>query len=313
MSDESLNTLHELLKSLEKNEIELLLPQQVEDEFIRNKNSVVNNEIILQKKKIIKKINLPPLLREKKNVERIDKLRGSLLKEHSLLIEKYRVRAISPRSRINVLIKKIFLCGKRLHDNEEIIERAYSRYYKGNPPRKNDGSLGDAIIWEHLLENVSKAPIYIITNDNDWCDPLKEREVNEYLKKEWMGNGGKTIVHYRTLGSFAKEHVSGFKKKPVKKEVLEEEIKLTGNGTVMFPGSLSIMSSGLMSAGITTTFPYVASGMTSSMAVSSPYLRSCSHCGKQYAALITIVDDGVCQECRDRGFGGMSMFRLGLK
>jgi hypothetical protein len=85
-------------------------------------------------------------------------------------------------------------------------ELARTRMAVGNPPGKN-GSLGDALNWEVLLQNIPNGePLYFITDDKDYASPIDSNIFNAYLSKEWQDQKNSKVVYYKSLSEFFKEH-----------------------------------------------------------------------------------------------------------
>ncbi|NJR31875.1 MAG: hypothetical protein HC778_02100 [Chamaesiphon sp. CSU_1_12] len=75
--------------------------------------------------------------------------------------------------------------GKQLTPNSTVLDRARFRMGVGNPPGKNN-SLGDAINWECLLDQIPAGEdLYFITGDKDYCSALSDDEFSDFLLTEW--------------------------------------------------------------------------------------------------------------------------------
>jgi hypothetical protein len=75
----------------------------------------------------------------------------------------------------------------------------------GNPPGKN-GSLGDAINWEAILETATeKQDLYFVGGDKDYCSALGDDRFNDFLADEWSEAKESNIHFYRLLSAFFKD------------------------------------------------------------------------------------------------------------
>lgn len=102
------------------------------------------------------------------------------------------------------LLKQIFELALVIERTDKIISAAQLRIVIGNPPGKK-GSSGDAINWESLLNEVGKKSSFsIISEDSDYCSPLAEGEMNEFLLAEWKDTIGCAPQFYRRLSDFFK-------------------------------------------------------------------------------------------------------------
>ncbi len=74
------------------------------------------------------------------------------------------------------------------------------------PPGKKD-SYGDAIHWEWLLDTVTNGEdLFIVSGDGDFCSPLEECALSEYLRDEWSRTKQSTCTLFCSLTAFLKHH-----------------------------------------------------------------------------------------------------------
>ena len=93
--------------------------------------------------------------------------------------------------------------------SDEIYNAAQCRKSIGNPPGKNQ-SLGDAINWLILLENVPYGEdIHIISADGDYYSVLDDERVNPFLQEEWREAKKSEVYVYRNLSTFLNKHFNG--------------------------------------------------------------------------------------------------------
>jgi len=69
---------------------------------------------------------------------------------------------INQDSEINKTIKSLFDSAVLVDEDDNILNQAHKRILKGNPPGKN-GSIGDAIVWEILINHYKDETVYIIS------------------------------------------------------------------------------------------------------------------------------------------------------
>ena len=223
--DPNLPALLEFKKLLkDKNsKVELIVTQQLFDEYERNVGSIMDmSRQQLAKEAFDLKLVAPEYL-EKEFKNDINKIieKAKLLKEKKL--EKLEKSFLETEK----VISEIFSLGINIPLTDEIILKAKERCDRGNPPRKiktspeNNTSYGDAINWESILSSVNDNLI-IISNDPDYAELFKKQKIiNRFLKKEW-NKKGKTIHLYTQLGIF----INTLEKEPViPKEAIEKEIR----------------------------------------------------------------------------------------
>ena len=89
------------------------------------------------------------------------------------------------KSKANKKLKKLFDEAEFIEETDEIVQRAWLRLDKGNPP--NDNKLGDALIWESLLLYLKILPrstmVFVARDGGAWgrdgFNPWLERELKQ--------------------------------------------------------------------------------------------------------------------------------------
>lgn len=224
-SGESLSSLRELQKLLKIKKIELILPSQTKNEYLRRRNTIVEQtRKVLRERESELKLNLPaPFMREwKKESKSLQNKVTAAQKSYKKILKKYDTQVYGEKTPADILINKLLLEATIIEDDEAIIQRAYLRHLRGNPPRKNDGSYGDAIAWETLMEKASGANLAIITRDSDFSEERKGKpSFNSFLKKEWrQKNPKKKVIFCDSLGEFINTIE---KREAVKKDIIQKE------------------------------------------------------------------------------------------
>jgi hypothetical protein len=200
-SDKTKSILDELIK---RQQIQLLIPQQVHEEVERNRlenwyaqelndteNRIKNKTAVLEKKKkeltsypdeftlIAKKIKKEIAVEEKE-------------------LKRIATRFRSPQSKASRKLKSLLDAGEIISENEEIVAFARLRVEKGNPPQ--DNKLGDALIWESLLHYLSRAEanstlIFVARDGDAWG----VHGFNPWLAKELKEKCGVTVTLAESL------------------------------------------------------------------------------------------------------------------
>ena len=214
-SKENLKALDLLLELIQQKKIRLILPPQVEEEFNRNKDHVFL-EFVEQYLKL--NISTPPILEDDKSIRAIN---SRVLK----LREKYESKFYNKKSRVNVLINKLFRLAERPEETKLILETAHFRTQKGNPPRKDNSSFGDAIIWESLKLNYSEDDLVIISRDGDFSGKREKEKIHPLLKKEWRDRNNKNVILHKNLS----EYLKSFPSNEVTQKMVEDEKQLIDN------------------------------------------------------------------------------------
>ena len=243
MSSENIDSLEELLKILKtKKKLKLLLPEQTLQEYSRNRDNIVNEtKMALKEQKNFKPI-LPPMVRSWSEAGKIKRLFKELNSYYERIIKKHDKELKNESSKLDKVINEIFDKAIKVLEEDNIINKAFYRMLKGNPPGKKDSywikdSYGDAIVWESILDKRTNDNLAIVTDDNDWKEQHDKENLNRFLLKEWQKKTKKRIKVYSSLGKF----INDFEKKPtIKKETIEREERL-GSITNINQGSISIV------------------------------------------------------------------------
>lgn len=186
-----------LLRRLDSLYNQIIITCQVEMEFNKNRQGVIQESLKLLKHPE-SQIVLPAFLKEAKTVElmkeqskdtkkRVDKLKKrieSLLAKPTLKDPVYREA------------RRLFINNSSLnlkHESNEfklIRQRALQRFMQGMPPRKKDDtSIGDAINWEWIIACAEKSDrdVIIVSRDADYGLVLDEGVsfINDWLSQEF--------------------------------------------------------------------------------------------------------------------------------
>ena len=216
LKNSDLEELRKLVKLIRKGKVNLYVPQQVEYEFRRNRDSSVH---ATQKKweetlKLKSNWNLPVFYESYEEYSELMELRkkyGKLRKKYGELTKKLSKKSRNDIKNRNLeadkVIEELFRASTKIENDSKLIERAERRKKIGNPPgKKKSESLGDAIVWESLLQSVpNNQDINFITNDKDYISPLDRKSFDNFLLVEWEGLKGSKLSYYNTLTEFFKD------------------------------------------------------------------------------------------------------------
>lgn len=204
-SNDDLEELNKLSLLLQQGKTKLYLPEQVVQEFRRNRDNKIADALKqLREQKL--DLRFPQFCKEYDEYENLRQLQRSYSKLHAELIKKAIEDIQCENLKADKVIHDLFDNGIAIPENKAINELARNRIAIGNPPGKN-GSLGDALNWEALLENIPNGEnLYFLTDDKDYASPIDTNVFNTYLSQEWRTQKKSEIVFYRSLSEFFKEH-----------------------------------------------------------------------------------------------------------
>jgi predicted nucleic acid-binding protein len=210
LTSDDLEELRKLTVLIEKGKITLFLPEQIVDEFRRNREIKIADAI---KRLKDQKLNLqfPQLCKDYEEYPKLRELQKEYEKHHADLLKRIAEDVDNNSLKADEIIDG--LCEKALsiETTDELVSKARLRMDIGNPPGKN-GSLGDAINWEALLDNVpDEEDLFLVADDRDYFSSLDENKPKEFLINEWGKIKQSDVTFYRRLSPFFKEHYPDIK------------------------------------------------------------------------------------------------------
>jgi hypothetical protein len=204
-SEEDLKKLGDLQTLINKtNEIKLFVPSQIVDEYIRNRENKIK-DALQRFEEATKKLTIPNLCSGYSDeIKEIKKYYSLFLDNKKKLIEKLKEDIRSKNLHADKIIQDLFSKSKEKMI-PAILSRATLRSNIGNPPGKN-GSYGDAINWEFLLNEIpSGEDLYFISDDKDYVSQLDENVFLPFLFEEWQKKKDSEIFFYKSLNKFFKD------------------------------------------------------------------------------------------------------------
>lgn len=205
LSNDDLEEIHKLAVLLEKGDMKLWLPEQVKDEFKRNRENKIS-DALKKLKEQQKKPQFPQICKDYAEYTDIRELQEEYGKKLSTLIEKISDDVETKSLKADEKIEELFEKASIIETTPELVEKARFRMDVRNPPGK-DGSLGDAINWEGLLASVpDKEDLYLVADDKDYYSVLDENSMKDFLSDEWHKKKSSKLSFYRRLSLFFKEH-----------------------------------------------------------------------------------------------------------
>lgn len=220
------------LEEIERHKHNLILTNQVEMEFRKNRQKVILEAIGEVKKISAGTLSVPAILIDAKPVEMIKKAQQQITSQQRKIKERIDRLLSSPITQDKVFqtIQRIFKTESEYNLNRENKKRytirrlAIKRFYLGYPPRKKeDNSIGDAINWEWIIDCASrtKKHIIIVTRDSDFGINYDDKSfLNDWLQVEFrerISQKRKVILTDKLNQAFKLLQI------PVSEEMVEEE------------------------------------------------------------------------------------------
>lgn len=200
-------------KLVERDKVCLLLPQQVSDEVTRNRvGDWFEKEQVRISNKIQDKTKKLELI--EKNFDNVtylgnknlSKLKVQILKEKKKL-ENERKKIIKrftlKNSKPNKNLRKVFKLATLIEDNDIVLNRAFFRREKGNPPYDTE-KLGDKLIWESVLyffesQKQKNVELIFVAQDSTAWKGFDINEFNPWLDAEFKKKVGGKIIFISDL------------------------------------------------------------------------------------------------------------------
>jgi len=204
LTNEDLEELRKLHALLQHKKVTLIVPQQVVEEFRRNRETKIADALRRYDEQRLGNV-FPQFCRE---YPEYNELRSCITKydETKARLRNSIVKDISAQSlKADLVIDGLFSNATIVDRTNDIVVRARLRYDLGNPPGKRD-SLGDAINWESILVAVEIGEdLFLVSEDGDYASKLDEDALSPFLKEEWVKSKSSAIHYYRRISAFLRE------------------------------------------------------------------------------------------------------------
>jgi hypothetical protein len=227
-SSDDLEELLKLAVLLSQKKLALYLPQQIIDEFRRNRESKIADA--LRRFKDERLSEFPQMCKDYPEYETAREALKRYQEAKSRLIEKLRSHATEACLKADKVIEELFKQASVLPITDEILIAARRRADLGNPPGKA-GSLGDALNWECLLANApSEEELILISGDSDYRSPSNDDELSSYLRREWRDAKSAEIAYFTRPSAFFKARFPHIKlATELEKEILIRELQASSS------------------------------------------------------------------------------------
>jgi predicted nucleic acid-binding protein len=205
LSSDDLEELKKLAVLARQGKVNLIIPEQVKDEFRRNREGKIADALKRLREQRTA-LQLPQIARQYEEYEKLEKAQKQLEKAHKQLIAHIEEDALTRSLEADSVIEELFQVAGEFPITAKDVKLAQLRSGIGNPPGKK-GSLGDAIIWEALLRHSPKnQDLFFITDDSDYNSPLEPDTIDRYLAEEWTRTKNSKICFYTRLSAFFRDH-----------------------------------------------------------------------------------------------------------
>jgi predicted nucleic acid-binding protein len=204
LTSEDIEELKKLIALVEKKEIELIVPKQVEHEFRRNRGAKIADAMKkLREAKF--NISFPAFSKDYEEYVQLRDLLKKADKLHAELVSKISDHAKATSLKADEVGTGLFKKASKPAFSQEHYMSALMRTRLGNPPGKNE-SIGDALNWKTLLLAVPDGTdLLFVSEDKDYRSHLSDNVFNEFLQTEWATKKQSELHYHSKISDFFKE------------------------------------------------------------------------------------------------------------
>lgn len=209
-SNDELEELRKLIVLIEQREINLLIPKQVYNEYVRNREVKIADALKTFRED---KLNnaFPIFLKEYPEYDIMKKAIKEYQSNKKIILENIKTEIENYSLKADEIINEIFEKSNILDATSDLITTAKVRYDLGNPPGKKN-SYGDALNWETLLKICPpENDLTFISDDKDYFSEVDNSKFNKYLEKEWTNSKNSNIIFYKSISEFFKKKYPNIK------------------------------------------------------------------------------------------------------
>lgn len=205
MSSGDLEELQKLVRLASTGNVNLLVSDVVQDEFMRNRENVIA-ESLQQFKKSKFELHRPNIVRLHAESVELEQMQSRIRELTNTITERVTAEAVSGETKADKVVGELFAATQIHNVESSIVRTAMDRTALRKPPGKKD-SLGDAIHWEWLLRHLPNGEdLHLISRDGDFESKLSAEQLDPYLAKEWSDRKSSVCYLYESLRSFLKRH-----------------------------------------------------------------------------------------------------------
>ena len=190
------------MKDIKAERLALYLPQQVVDEFHRNREKKIKETLdgfTKSEQKALPRFlsGYPEAGGYGKAIEKLKKLKNALVTAAKKDAEEKALAA-------DILFEELAEAAEIISVDHKTYIRAKRRQNVGNPPGKQD-RLGDRVNWECLLSNVDKGcDLHIVSKDGDFHSHLTNGRAHQFLIDEWKNKKNGDLYLHTEIRPFLK-------------------------------------------------------------------------------------------------------------
>lgn len=209
-TNDDIGQMNKLIALVETDNLKLYIPQQVVDEFYRNRERKLDASIRDFSKAQVSKA-MPRYMLDYPEAADYQTALKNFQSAKDGLVTRTKAEAENKELAADKLFAAILVAAAPLPVDQNVIGKALQRKIRGNPPGKAT-STGDQINWESLLEAVPDCvDLHIVSNDGDFESKLIAGRADQFLIDEWAARKHGKLTLHSELRPFLNEIFPGIK------------------------------------------------------------------------------------------------------
>jgi hypothetical protein len=209
-TSDDLDELKKVAGLINVDKLKLYIPEQVADEFYRNREAKLAESLTAFSGGGITK-TIPRFMADYPEAKEFSDALKAFQQARDKLAQKARQDALAKLLPADDVFAKIIGAAGLISATDEILQQANRRRLRGNPPGKKD-SLGDQINWEILLDQVpADKELHVVTKDGDYGSALDPNMPQQFLATEWKQKKNADLHLHRQLKPFLNAHFADIK------------------------------------------------------------------------------------------------------
>lgn len=228
-SGDDLEELDKLALLLRNGKVTFYLPDQVKDEFYRNRDNKIADALREFTKEKIEQ-RFPQMTKQYDEYKKMRDAIKMFEENKQAILEKLKADISTKKLKADKIVDELFDNALNIPTTSEIFDTAKMRFDLGRPPGKNK-SYGDAINWECLKTTVPNGEeLFFVTEDSDYLSAVDKNTFNPYLLSEWNSDKSSTLTLFKNLAGFFREKFPEIKLvDEYEKNLLIESLAKSGN------------------------------------------------------------------------------------
>jgi predicted nucleic acid-binding protein len=183
-TNDDIEQLKKIVALVQNEKLKLYIPQQVVEEFYRNRERKLNESIRTFSKSEIPK-SFPRYMLEYLEAEKYNAALAEFQTAKDELITRAKGEAEKKELATDRLFADILAASPAISVPDAIVDKAVRRRLRGNPPGASTSN-GDQINWEVLLKEVpDETELHVVSNDGDFESKLIPGRADQFLIDEW--------------------------------------------------------------------------------------------------------------------------------